>query len=77
MDEPKVVYRYTGRTNDDGEPQEFYAGVPARDLTEADVADLPPARLADVKAGVIYEKAGADKAPAKTDKAAAPKPAEE
>ena len=43
----KIAYRYRG-------PDRF-AGVPARDLTEADVAALPILRRLDVQANASYE----------------------
>jgi len=53
MSEAAVRYRYTG----DGTT--YLEGVPARDLTDEDVALLSAEQVAAVDASPLYEKAGA------------------
>lgn len=45
-----TVYHFTGQEN------EYYTGVPARDLTEADVAALTDEQRALVDEGTLYER---------------------
>lgn len=51
-----VVYRYTGPRNALGQPQQFLPGVPARDLTDADIARLTDRQAGDL--GLLYAAAG-------------------
>lgn len=52
MSTDTVVYTYTSTT----EPREYYTGIPARDLTEADVAALTDEQRALVDEGTLYER---------------------
>lgn len=53
----KIVYRYVGGG-------EFYNGIPARDLTEEDVAALDAdARRVVAESGHLYAPVGAKEAP--------------
>jgi len=47
-----VVYTYTSTT----EPREYYTGVPARDLTEEDVAALTDEQRVLLDEGTLYER---------------------
>ncbi|HZP94288.1 MAG TPA: hypothetical protein VFB20_15615 [Burkholderiales bacterium] len=60
-----VRYKYVGMVEgDEGqERREFLPGVPARDLTDDDLATLTEAQRADVAASRIYQAASKGKAP--------------
>lgn len=59
----KIVYTFTGARTSTGAPKEWYPGIPARDLTAADMDRLERRGLADVVATLpIYKKAGAKNA---------------
>jgi len=51
MSTPTVVYTYQGQEN------EYYTGIPARDLTEEDVAALTDEQRELIEAGTLYEPA--------------------
>jgi hypothetical protein len=61
--ERTAPWRYTGAHDAAGRPLEFFSGIPARDLTEQDVAGLSDDDYALVEASTLYAKK-----PAKADK---------
>lgn len=52
-----IAYKFTGARAPDGEPLEYHYGIPARDLTKADVDGLKPELRAVVKSSNVYEAA--------------------
>lgn len=65
MADEKIAYRYTGGHEPDGRPSQWYEGVPARDLTQAEFDALDAESQKNVKASAFYEKAAkADAKPA-------------
>lgn len=63
-----MTYRYVG------EHGSYLDGVPARDLTDEDMAALPPEKAAQVRHSPIYEAVGEKSGRKRKDE---PKPAEE
>lgn len=57
--------RFKGKRNANGDPIEFLAAVPARDLDAAETAGLSDAEYADAIGTGLYEPAGAPPAAAK------------
>lgn len=58
----KIVYKFTGARTSTGSPKEWYPGIPARDLTAADMDRLERRGLADVVPTLtIYKKVGEKK----------------
>jgi hypothetical protein len=66
----RAPWVFTGERNGAGEPMEWHAGIPARDLTTADVAVLSDEEYATVGASRLYRvaevKAGKPAAAAST-----------
>ncbi len=52
---PKALF-YVGQTNAEGRPTEYFPGVPARDLDEADIASLSDGQVAEAAASSLYQK---------------------
>lgn len=61
----KSPWRWTGTTLANGAPAEFFVGIPARDLSAEDVANLTDEQYATVEASTLYEGVVAPKAAAK------------
>lgn len=61
----KAPWRFVGNRDDQGRPLEYFAGIPARDLTADDVAVLTDDQYATVEASALYEAAQAPKPSAK------------
>lgn len=55
IERPKALY-WVGKTRRDGRPEAQFPGVPARDLTERDIARLSDEQLADVMGSSLYQK---------------------
>jgi hypothetical protein len=53
----KILYRFVGPRDADGKPTEWVTGIPARDLTAADVARVERRGLLDTLKGVAIYKA--------------------
>lgn len=51
--------RWKGRRNQHGEPVEFLAAIPARDLDAQETAGLTEAQYGEAIASGLYEPAGA------------------
>jgi hypothetical protein len=58
----KHPWAFTGQRDANGEPAEWHAGIPARDLAEADVAALSDEEYAVVEASRLYRQAAPAKA---------------
>lgn len=58
-----IAYTYTGGHERNGQPSQWHEGIPARNLTQKDVAALDPALLDTLAASSIYEWAGEGKPP--------------
>jgi len=57
----KSPWRFVGQKDAAGQPAEYIAGVPARDLTADDVAQLTDDNYAAVEASALYQSAQAPK----------------
>lgn len=53
----RAPWVFTGERDGAGQPVEWFAGIPARDLTAADVAALSDAEYATVEASRLYRAA--------------------
>lgn len=57
-DTPSVIYQFVGEHNQDGEPISSVHGVPARDLTEFDLAAMTASQRLHVEVAGSYKKVG-------------------
>jgi|APGre2960657404_1045060.scaffolds.fasta_scaffold179164_2 hypothetical protein len=55
-------WRFVGARDAQGQPAEWYVGIPARDLTADDVANLSEEQYAVVAASALYASAQSPKA---------------
>lgn len=53
----KSPWRWLGQADANGVPVNFFIGIPARDLTADDVANLTDEQYATVEASKLYEQA--------------------
>lgn len=66
-----IVYKFTGQRDRDGNPLEYAVGIPARDLTAADVQAVKALGLIDeLEALPIYRQVSATKSKSEATTAA-------